>query len=412
LLEELTRATVAGSLDPAPEGAQTLPAWLALRAEQNGPALALRHKQQGIWRAQTWGELAASVTALVVGLRRRGFLPGDRLLLDAGASPAVFRLGLAVHWLGGALVVADPDAPAPPAGAAARFAFAGDDAARARLMASQAGAAFALGLLGDDDAPGAELGWLSLAELGRGAAPESTLQQIATDATVALIRHDRQPARGASCAEARTQTWRSLSHGDVVRDAHALLASGGIGAGDEALAAGELWLGAQLDSVLSTWLISGFTLSFVESTATADADRRELGPTLFFADPGGLADLVARTTHSLPPRGGLERRWLERALDGAGAAARLARRPIVHRLREVVGFGRLERAVVFGDAASARAGLQRLFGLAPFEWPPGSGASWSEAHDTPAPIAEPPAQSPLLGRASPVLTASSRSDLQ
>jgi hypothetical protein len=413
---------MAGSLDPPLEAARTLPEWLHFRAEQHGAALALRDKQRGIWRTQTWQELEASVIALAVGLRARGFLPGDRLLIDAAPSPAAFRISLAAQWLGGAVVVAEAEAPGaaagePPGAAAteaARFAFAGDDAARVRLLATRVdAAALALGiLLGGDDGPDLPSGWVSLRELEGASVGAAPLPQVATEATVALIRYAALAARRSSSAGPNDASRPSgtLTHADIVRDARALLASGHIGAEDEAVAWRELPLAEQLDSVLAAWLIGGFTFNVAESAATQDADRRELGPSLVFGSADDYASLIARTTQSLPPREGIERRWLESALGGTGSVARLVRPLIVHRLREVVGFGRLERAIVLGDATAPAGGLERLFGRSPIHWPERSGARASEPH---APGAEPLAPNTRfdLDLEPAPLGASSRSDL-
>jgi long-chain acyl-CoA synthetase len=394
---------VTGSVHPALDAAETLPQWLQMRAEQHGAALALRDKQCGIWRTQTWKELEASVIELAVGLRARGFLPDDRLIIDAAPSPAAFRISLAVQWLGGAVVLAGAEAQAP----AARFAFAGDDAARVRLVATRLdAAAFALGILLDgEEGPEMPSGWVSLRELA-GAWTGAPVPQVATGSTVALVRHPTSAAQRSSPAGVSDPSRRSStrSHADIVREARALLASGRIGAEDEAVAWRELPLAEQLDSVLAAWLVGGFTFNVAESAETQDADRRELGPSLVFGGADDYAALIARTTQSLPPREGFERRWLESALGGTGRVARLARPLIVHRLREVVGFGRLERAIVLGDATAPAGSLERLFGRSPVHWP-------ARSSDARRAGAEPLARNAPFDLEPTPLGASSRSDL-
>jgi long-chain acyl-CoA synthetase len=364
-------------MNVAIESAESLPGCLRVRAERCGSDLAFRQKEQGLWRSHTWAELEVRVKALVAGLRSHGFLPGDRLLVDAGPLAATFQLCLAAQWLGGAVVVGDSGAlPAPSAAtnteasAGARFAFAADDAARARLLAARAeGPPFTLGILLDGDDSPEVSGWLSFDELARAEGAAAPLSQIATEATLALLCYPSAAVDGPSPAQGAARAPQSFSHGVLLRDARALMAASGVDADEETLAWRDLPLAAQIETVLASWLVAGLRLNFVESPATEDGDRRELGPSLVFAAASGFSALSARTQANLPPATGRERRWLERVLTAKSGAGAFARRLLVHRLREVVGFGRLRRAVVLGGAAPATAEFQHLFGLPLREWP-------------------------------------------
>jgi long-chain acyl-CoA synthetase len=423
----MKRRAIAQRADGAPsiEGAETLPDWLHVQAERRSSALAFRQKERGLWRSHTWAELEARVKSLVVGLRSRGFAPGDRLLVDAGPSAATFQLSLAAQWLGGAVVVSEPDATgldatasdatapeatAPETAAAARFAFAADEAARARLLSARAGGApFVLGILLDgDDSPEAAGGWLSFDEVAGIVAEAAPPSPVATDATLALIRSGASESDGATLPEKGRPAPQGLTHGDLVRDARELLATGNIDEKDEALAWSDLSLSAQLETVLASWLVAGFRLSFVETPATEDGDRRELGPSLVFGRASTFSALSARTQASLPPSTGRERRWLERALAGNSGVGRFARRLLVHRLREVVGFGRLRRAVALGASTAVTTDFERLFGLPPRQWPPRARGRLGEPR---AEASQPRASSPLLGLGAARLGGGSRSDI-
>jgi len=378
----------------------TLPDLLAERARRHGAAVALRHKRLGLWHSQTWSELAAQVQQLAAGLATRGFAAGDRLLIDAAAEPALFRLVLAVHWLGGSVVVRGPEAGAVAADDAARFALAGDEPARVRLLEALGDGAPVLGIILDGDASGdGATPWISLDELEHGAT--SLTSPAATSDAVALLH----AGGGANAAR--------LTHRALVSDARALLAAARIEARHQALIFAELPLAAQLAGVLAAWLSAGFSLGFVETAATQDLDRRELGPHVLFGAERDYAALLERISVALPARTGFEGRWVARALDGADTPARVARRLVVSRLREVAGLGRVERALVLGGAAP-RTGLERLFGLQALEWParasaaaerPETGATREDA------VAEALASSALLGLGREGLAASSRSDL-
>lgn len=340
--------------------AQTFPEWLAARAARQGDAVALRYKRRGLWHQESWRELEADVAALARGLSARGFAPGDRLLVDAGPGPTVFRVALAVLRLGGALLCGVPGGSGLGASDEIRFALAEDDAARARIGAAReavGAGALELGIVLDgEDAVDASSAWLSLDALREVDDTASPLPPLPSPGTEGLV--------GLSARA-------SLTQGAWLQSAQELLAAAGIDAGKRVFASrslGSLALPAQLASLLGAWVVSGFALSFGETAATEDYDRREIGPHVVFGSEDGYAALVARTRQALPSGHGLEARWISRSLDGGGGPRALLRRFLVRRLREVVGLGHLERAVAVGGAGAAAAGFERLFGIAPFAW--------------------------------------------
>lgn len=339
-------------------GERTLPEWLEARAS-DGDAVALLDKRLGIWQAESWRAIHTSVAALARGLSARGFAPGDRLLVDAGPSPELSKLALAVLRLGGVVVTGEPDETP------IRFAFTSDEAARARVSAAL-GPALSLGIIleGNTSSDGAAR-WCSLEALS------------VTQGTSASL--PAPPTPNAIALRARRET----TQGELALQARALLAAAGVRATQRVFAARGLPPASLIEHVLGAWLAGGFALSFGETAATEDYDRRELGPHVVFATDRAFAGLVARTRAALPSGTGLEARWLARAFEGQGRAGRLARRLLVRRLREVVGFGRLERAIAL-DGSGAISDFEHLFGIEPIAWPARSAPRRAESAATEA----------------------------
>ena len=93
--------------------ALTMPQILAHRARTQGAALALREKDQGLWRRTTWGHYFERVRHFAVGLLALGFRPGERLAIASDDSPEWFIADLAAQMAGGACLGIYPTNPWP-----------------------------------------------------------------------------------------------------------------------------------------------------------------------------------------------------------------------------------------------------------------------------------------------------------
>jgi long-chain acyl-CoA synthetase len=334
---------VSDRVDERSADARSLPEWLLAQAEQRPRDVALRHKLRGVWQERSWPALRGDVVALAAGLRAQGFLPGERLLLGTEARPSEFLLGLAALWLGGTLVVLEgPGAaagPVAPSRVGARFTFASDVDALSRLR--DAGAAFPE-LHGDSANPPA----------------------------VAIERwHVPLPPDSALGAATPPSLIRQWAHHELLDGARILSQAAGIGAEEDVMLTGEVSLSTQLEHLFALWLCHGFRLNFAEQPATADYDRRELGPTLLFGAAPGYAALAERVVSNLPSGEHGWGRWLRSVLGGGrGPATRVGQRVLRHRLREVAGLARVRRAVLLGSEPLPAA-FERVFGVALLRWP-------------------------------------------
>jgi len=86
------------------EAPSTVAELAGFAGESFGDVVAARFKRDGEWREQTYGELAAAVERLALGLIAAGIEPGDRVCLLADTSPEWVEAAYAV-WSAGAVVV-------------------------------------------------------------------------------------------------------------------------------------------------------------------------------------------------------------------------------------------------------------------------------------------------------------------
>ena len=95
------------------EGNVTLPALLRLHARERGNQVALREKDQGIWKAQTWVDYERQARRFALGLMKLGLVKGDRIVIAAEGVPEWFFADLGAQMLGVQVVGIYPTNPWP-----------------------------------------------------------------------------------------------------------------------------------------------------------------------------------------------------------------------------------------------------------------------------------------------------------
>lgn len=95
----------------APGNEATLPAKLLARAASTPDAVALRQKQLGVWREQTWRDYAMQAAEVAMGLRAIGVTAGDKVAIHAENRPEWVIADLGVQGLGGVAVGVYPTSP-------------------------------------------------------------------------------------------------------------------------------------------------------------------------------------------------------------------------------------------------------------------------------------------------------------
>jgi long-chain acyl-CoA synthetase len=92
-------------------GEGTLPAMLRARAQQQGAAVALREKVNGIWRSVSWADYYAQARRVALGLTRLGLRAGDRIVIAAEGMPGWFYADLGAQMIGVQVVGIYPTNP-------------------------------------------------------------------------------------------------------------------------------------------------------------------------------------------------------------------------------------------------------------------------------------------------------------
>ena len=94
-------------------GEATVPGLLRLRAQERGAQVALREKDQGVWKARTWAEYYRDARRVAHGLRQLGLVAGDRIVIAAEDIPEWFYADLGAQMIGVQVVGIYPTNPWP-----------------------------------------------------------------------------------------------------------------------------------------------------------------------------------------------------------------------------------------------------------------------------------------------------------
>lgn len=93
------------------QGEATLPALLRFQAQERGDKIALREKDQGIWRGRTWAEYYRDARRFALGLKKLGLSRGDRIVIAAEDVPEWFYADLGAQMIGVQVVGIYPTNP-------------------------------------------------------------------------------------------------------------------------------------------------------------------------------------------------------------------------------------------------------------------------------------------------------------
>jgi long-chain acyl-CoA synthetase len=364
-------AVDAGSFD-------TLPKVLLRNAAQFADRPAMRHKDYGIWQTWTWKELAEEVRAFAIGLRKLGLERGDAVSIIGDNRPRLYAAIAAVQSLGCIPVPVYQDAVADEMAyvlehAEVRFAVVGDqeqvdkiisiadrlqklerivydeerglatyDPARLHSFKHVQG-------LGREEMrtnPGAEGWWLGEIANGNGADVSVMLYTSGTTGRPKGVM---------------------LTYRNIIVSAENGNKFDGFGPDDLLLAYLPMaWVGDHIFSYAQAYM-GAMCVCCPESPETVVEDRREIGPTYFFAPPRVFENLLTQVMVRMEDAGwlkkrmfhhflGVARRCGEQILDGRPVALhnrllyRLGDILVYAPLRNRMGFSRTRVAYTAGEA--------------------------------------------------------------
>jgi long-chain acyl-CoA synthetase len=350
---------------------------LIRNAELYGTRPAMRHKDLGIWQTWTWSEVKEIVRAYAVGLSRLGLRRGEAIAIVGANRPKLYWSVMAAQTLGAVPVPVYADAVADELcfvleHADVRFAAVEDQEQVDKIM-SVAERLPKLELMVYDETRGlrdydhAKLRCMTdVIEDGR--------QALTDPAVAAWLDAEIAATKGSDPSIILyTSGTTGTSKGVVLTGERSIAAAtdtvkfDGLNETDVALAYLPLaWVG---DHYLNyaQGLVAGFCMACPESTDTAMADLREIGPTFYFAPPRTLEVLLTRVMIRMEDASflkrklfhyflGVARRYGERILNGepvplGGRLLYALGNVLVYGpLKNVLGFSRVRLAYTAGEA--------------------------------------------------------------
>jgi len=358
--------------------ADTFPKLLGRNAARFRGRPAMRHKDFGIWHTWTWAQMLAEVRAYAAGLSRLGLTRGDRIAIIGGNRPRLYWSIMAAQMLGAIPVPVYADAVAEElafvlAHADVRFAAVQDqeqvdklssvserlpaiahilydeprglrDYDHARLHAIERVIHDGHAALAADAALGRKLD----GEIAAGKGSDVSII-LYTSGTTGVSKGVMLSAAGCIAAASDTVAFDRLDENDAAL-AYLPLA----------------WVG---DHYLNyaQGMVAGFCMACPETSDTALADIREIGPTFFFAPPRVFEEMLTRVTIRMEDAGrfkralfayfiGVARRYGEKLLDRRAVPVfgrllyAIGKIVIYAPLMNVLGLSRVRVAYTAGEA--------------------------------------------------------------
>jgi len=352
----------------------TFPRCLLHHAQTRPERPAVREKNRGIWKTQSWRELADEVTALAAGLMAQGLRRGDHVGLLGENRPRLFAAMAAAQWLGAVVVPLFADTTVseiigPIQAADISFVFAENQEQVDKLLSLLPACPTVRRIVYDDD---------------RGMRHYAQPQLLAHDTLLAQGRSSLVSGRDALDAElalGRPQDPAALfftsgttgpargvvhTHGAMIDRARTAAELDALNDTDVTVAyLPPAWIGQHVFAYALP-MVTGSCVCCPESSETMLQDMREMGPSLFLAPPRVLEALLTQVTIRMADTGGFKRKLYTRCLAlaervstqvragqaglGDRVAYALGNLAIFGPLRDVLGMSRVRVAYAAGEA--------------------------------------------------------------
>ena len=356
-----------------------MPKLLLRNADAYGDRPAMRHKDFGIWQTWTWAQLRDEVRAFAVGLRKLGLERGDTVAIIGDNRPRLYATFAAVQSLGGIPVPVYQDSVADEMAyvlehAEVKFAVvAGPGAGRqGDLDRRPAAEARAHHLRRGARARRLRSGQPAFLRARAGARAARRCAPTPAPPAGGSTRSPRARARDVSVMLYTSGTTGRpkgvmLTHDNIVVSAQNGNKFDGFTPDDILLAYLPMaWVGDHIFSYGQAYA-AAMCVCCPESPETVIEDRREIGPTYFFAPPRVFENLLTQIMVRMEDAGrlkkgmfdyflGVARRCGEPILDGKPVGAKdrllygLGNILVYAPLRNRMGFSRTRVAYTAGEA--------------------------------------------------------------
>lgn len=281
-------------------GEATLPALLRMRAGKFGNQVALREKDQGIWRARTWSEYYETARKVAFGMTSLGLKRGDRIVIASENVPEWFYADLGAQMIGVQVVGIYPTNPWPEvqyiAGhCEARLAITGDQEQTDKVLDAMANGEglphmehiFCVDMKGlRRYEPGMPHSFEHLLELGEQYAKTHHDAEAWLDGMIDGLKPDDVNILVYTSGTTGKPKGAMLTHRNFVYGAYAYMVARDI-TDKPFKAIGYLPLCHVAERSYSTvqHLLSGGSVNFAESIDTVATNVREIAPTFFMGVP-------------------------------------------------------------------------------------------------------------------------------
>jgi long-chain acyl-CoA synthetase len=356
----------------------TFPKLLVRNAQLYGSRPSMRHKDLGIWQSWTWAEALELVRAYAMGLHQLGLNRGDTIAIVGANRPKLYWSVMAAQMLGAIPVPVYADAVADElayvlAHADVRFAAVEDQEQVDKIISVMERVPKLERMLYDEARGLREYDHNHLHSIesviaeGRKALAASASPGEWLDAQIESGKGSDPSIILYTSGTTGASKGVVLSHERSIRAAAGTVAFDHLTEKDVALAYLPLaWVG---DHYLNyaQGMVAGFCLACPESSETAMADLREIGPSFYFAPPRTLELLLTRVMIRMEDASFLKRkmflyfiavarRYGERILNGEKIPLSgrllygLGNILVYGPLKNVLGFSRVRTAYTAGEA--------------------------------------------------------------
>lgn len=374
-MSESTPSGAQSKLDPAEN---TVPKLLLRNAQRFADRPAIREKDLGIWQTWSWAQVLDEVRLFAIGLSRLGLTRGDTVAIVGDNRPRLYWAQAAIQSLGAIPVPVYQDAVADEmafvlahAGVKMAIVENQEQVDKIQAIADRVGSIQHIvydaprGLKDYDHAHLHDFEHVQ--NMGR--------EDLKSHANMAEVW--RSEVLRGSGDEVAAMLYTSgttgnpkgvvLTHAAMIHAAHIGIKIDNLNENDSVIAYLPLaWAGDHLLCYVQSF-VTGYTVCCPESPVTVFEDRREIGPTYFFAPPRVFENMLTQMSVRMDDAGPLKRgmysyfmnvarRSGERLLNGQSIGFKdrvlygLGRAMVYGPLRNRMGFSKLRVAYTAGEA--------------------------------------------------------------